>query len=828
MHPAQQTFLMSHQTASFVLLLAGLALVAVADFASAGRPLPVPERGFVSSQPAETWEQGLISGNGTIGANVLSRPLDETIVFTHERMFLPMGEPVVPPDTAARLSEVRALIDKGKYKEATQLAFDLSGQHGFMYPDPFVPAFDLRIRMEAEGKVTDYMRSVDFQTGEVTVHWADDRGAFERRLFVSRSDSVAVLQITGPKKGSVDCRMQMVPRQPSPKLDPKKLKQSAARFNSLTTGLKTTADKSSLTFRNGFAKAYAGSIQSLEGVAWVDAPGATISTEGSSLIVTGADRVLVLISIDPIYKADCSRIEATKKTLGEMARDYPALLARHARLHGELFNRVRLDIGGGADRQLTSEALLEKTSDEDLCEALVEKTFDAGRYNIICATGELPPTLQGVWGGTYVPSWASDFTQNGNVPSAIAAMLMGNTPEQMLAYTSYIESIVPGMRVNARNIFGARGVVLPSRTTTNGYNNALAPGFAGGMWVAGAPWAAHFFYDYYLYTGDRKFLAEHALPFMQETALFFEDYLYEGPDGKYIFNPTTSPENSPKNTRSQGTFNATMDIAAAKELLNNLIAASRELGVNQKKLPVWKKMLTKMPDYMISEDGVVKEWTTPKLEDNLGHRHSSHLYALYDGMPEEIARDAKLRAAFRKIIETKLENHYKRAGFMSFGVVQLGQAAGSLGEGELAYQCLIRLVNSYWLHNLASMHNNKSLFNMDVSGGMPAVIIKMLVASDPGRLQLLPALPKAWPSGTIEGVLCRGQIEVKRLRWNKGRVQVTLLSGKKQTIVLRMPGAITRISVASGKASIESGEQKESRKVSLPAGKSVTLDIGIE
>jgi len=384
------------------------------------------------------------------------------------------------------------------------------------------------------------------------------------------------------------------------------------------------------------------------------------------------------------------------------------------------------------------------------------------------------------------------------------------------------------MRVNAKHIFGARGIVLPSRTTTHGYNNALAPRFAGGMWVAGAPWAAHFFYDYYLYTGDREFLAKHALPFMQEAALFFEGYLYEGPVGKYIFNPTTSPENSPKNTRSQGTFNATMDIAAAKELLHNVIAASKELGVNQEKIPVWEKMLTKMPDYMISEDGVVKEWTTPKLEDNLGHRHSSHLYALYDGMPEEIARDAKLRAAFRKIVETKLENHYKHAGFMSFGVVQLGQAATSLGEGELAYQCLVRLVNSYWLHNLASMHNNKSLFNIDISGGMPAVIIKMLVGSDPGRIQLLPALPKAWPSGTIEGVLCRGQIEVKRLQWDGDRVQVTFVSQKDQEIELRAPREILEISAAGGDASIENTGQKNTRKVSMRGGEQVTINMTIE
>ena len=103
----------------------------------------MPERGFISTSPATTWEEGLISGNGTMGANVLSRPLDETVIFTHERMFLPMGAPTMPPDQSARLFEIRQLIDKGLYRSATQLQFDLSGQESFMYPDPFVPAFDL-------------------------------------------------------------------------------------------------------------------------------------------------------------------------------------------------------------------------------------------------------------------------------------------------------------------------------------------------------------------------------------------------------------------------------------------------------------------------------------------------------------------------------------------------------------------------------------------------------------------------------------------------------------------------------------------------------------
>jgi hypothetical protein len=794
---------------------------------AAGALLEAPGRGFVSTNAADTWEQGLLSGNGTVGANVFGQPLDETIVFTHERMFLPTGAPVVPPDTSARLFEVRQLIDRGLYKQATRLAFDLSGQDGFMYPDPFVPAFDMRISMPARGAPRDYARAVDFQTGQATVRWADDRGVFERRLFVSRADGVAVMSIAGPGSGSVDCSLELTPRNPSPKLGAKTVERSAAVFRSHVTNIVATADSQHLTFSSSFTRAYPGSIHRLEGVVRVAASGGEVTVQGSAMVIRGADRVLVFTGIEPVYDPERPRIEAMKKSLDALPADYARLLERHAGIHGRLFNRMRLDLGGGADHRLTTEELLARSTNENLSRALMEKVFDAGRYNIISCTGELPPTLQGIWAGTYVPSWASDFTHNGNVPSAIAAMLPGNTPELMLAYTSYIESIVPYLRVNAKHIFGARGIVLPSRSTTHGYNNALAPNFAGGMWVAGAPWAARFFYDYYLFTGDRTFLAKHAVPFMQEVALFFEDYLVEGPDGTYVFNPCTSPENFPRNTRSQGTFNATMDVAAAKELLANLIEASRELGLNADRIPVWQKMLGRMPGYMISDEGVVKEWLTPKLDDELDHRHSSHLYPLYYNMPDEIAADPKLQAAFRKIVEIKLDHHYRKAGFMSFGLVQLGQAAATLGDGELAYQAMVRLVHSYWLSNLASTHNHRSLFNMDISGGLPAVLIQMLVASAPGSIHLLPALPAEWPAGAIEGALCRGQIEVKRLAWEPGRVRVSLLSGRKQTIELAVPASIGKVTVTAGEAGVAKASNDRARNVTLPAGQAVTLEIAL-
>jgi len=812
----EKTHLGAALAAILLLALGASAVSGPRPAAPAAAGLPVPARGFISSEPGKTWEQGLLSGNGTIGASVLGEPLEEIVIFSHKHMFAPERPPLLPPATATRLFEIRRLIDQGLYVQAARLSVDMVDQKGFLYPDPLMPAFDLRIKMSVDGPVADYMRSTNFQTGETTVHWADNQGAFERRLFVSRADGVAVMRITGPGAGKLKCRLELMPREPDNR-----------RFKADVNAVETSADATTLTYRNGFVKAYPGSIQGLEGVARVIVKSGFATPQGSALAITDADEVLVLLDITMLDEAKETRIEATKGVLAKLAPDYAGLLARHEKIHGALFGRMRLDLGGGADHALTSEKLLDKTTDAEPSRALIEKAFDAGRYNIISSTSDLPPTLQGVWAGTYDPPWSSDFTHNGNVPSSIASLLMGNTPELMLAYTSYMESLVPYLEVNARLTFGARGIVLPSRSTTNGYNNAFGVSFPGQFWVAGAAWASHFFYDYWQYTGDRAFLSGHALPFMEKAALFFEDYLYEGPDGKYVFSPTQSPENAPSNTKNQMTFNATMDVAAAKELLTNAIAASRELKVNAAKIPVWEKMLAKMPPYFINEDGAVKEWLTPKLTDNYNHRHSSQLYPLYDGMPEEIARDPKLQAAFKKLIELKLERHWtnweKQGGFMSFGLVQLGQASASLGDADLAYRSFVPLVNRYWLHNFASMHNAKKLFNTDISGGMPAVLIKMLAASDPGVIRLFPARPAAWPKGTIEGVLCRGQVEIKRLAWDGKAIEATFLSAKAQDVRVFLPGEIATAAVAKGDVGIRAAGDAKSRLLSLPAGREVTV-----
>jgi len=478
-----------------------------------------------------------------------------------------------------------------------------------------------------------------------------------------------------------------------------------------------------------------------------------------------------------------------------LSADFDELLGRHAAIHGEIFGRTRLDLGGDkADHKLSSEELLKKSRLGSLNHALLEKEFDAARYAILSSTGELPPTLQGVWTGTWTPPWQSDYTQNGNVPSAVASMLMANMPECMEAYLDYMESLVPHFRANARILYGCRGIMVPSRTSAHGYNVHFNEEYIHLFWTPGAAWAAHFFYDYYLYTGDREFLEKRALPFMKESALFFEDFLYEGADGKYVFNPSYSPENTPANSDSQACINATMDIALAKELFTNLIAACRELGIEEEGVKRWKKMLSKMPDYMINADGTVAEWTTPKLVDNHRHRHISHLYALYDGLPEEIATDQALRDAFKKVIENRMgPRRADEGGVMSFGLVQLGQSAASLGEADLAYEVVDMLANVYWRSNMVSTHNPNSIFNVDICGGMPAVIIKMLVYSERGKIVL---------------VLCRGQIEVKRLKWDDRQVELSLVSQIPQNVTITIGRGFKEVNIAKGDADLVSRDKQ--------------------
>ena len=165
-------------------------------------------------------------------------------------------------------------------------------------------------------------------------------------------------------------------------------------------------------------------------------------------------------------------------------------------------------------------------------------------------------------------------------------------------------------------------------------------------------------------------------------------------------------------------------------------------------------------------------------------------------------------------------------GVMAFGLVQLGLAASSLGDATMSYEIVDWLANNYWFPSMMTSHDPRNIFNADLCGGLPAIIIKMLVYSQPGMIELLPVLPKEWPKGKIEGAPCRGQVLVKSLAWNPNSITVTLQSAKKQEVNLKVPGGIVSIKVTERQASISKPKTEDgSRIISLPAEREVTFEI---
>ncbi|MDO8952950.1 MAG: glycoside hydrolase N-terminal domain-containing protein, partial [Draconibacterium sp.] len=389
-----------------------------------------PERGFVSSKPATHWEQALVSGNGKYGALVFGQPVDETIILNHARLFMPVHEPLMPVNTGAHLTEIRQMLADGQYQKAADFVVELSKKESYggkRWTDTFIPALNIRVIMKPNGEVTDYSRSVDFATGVASVNWSDARGSFQRKLFVSRDDDAIVLSISGEKKKLVNCTLKLA--QQSAKgaggWAPEKMLENGIKE------YKIGAETTWLTYRSSFKKQWKGSLQGYEGVSRVVVRGGNTITKGDLISVSGADEILIFTKIKLLNNYADSQIENLKKSLSEINPDFEIVLERHAKIHGAIFNRSRIDLGGGPDRKLTSEELIAKSKFGNLNAALLEKEYDAARYNILSSSGELFPNLQGIWSGTYGPTWSGDFTLNGNVQCALSANLSANMAENM-------------------------------------------------------------------------------------------------------------------------------------------------------------------------------------------------------------------------------------------------------------------------------------------------------------------------------------------------------------------------------------------------------------
>lgn len=826
-HPQSLPFVRPAAAALLLVLGTAGAMEAPSDAVLAQMGMTSARRSVVSAIPAATWEQSMVAGNGSQGAMAMGRVPDETIILNHAGLFLPLAPPFPTVSQAKVLPKLRAMLDAGKFQPAADFIYDYGkqeGKDGNTWTDPFVPACSLQVQQPPRGTPRDYLRGTDFASGVTATRWQDDAGWHVRRLFVSRPDNVVVLALTAEQ--GVNCSLNLILHDPqvtgaAPPPGPHAIKDTSAAAEANASG-------GWLTFRTAYTMRWPGSLQGCEVVARVLANGGTTTAADGKLTISGARDVLVIMRTTLSRDIDHPQRPALQQALQNLDCRYDPLLARHAAVHGAIMARCRLDLGGSdADHRLTAPDLFAKSKVGGLNAALLEKEFDACRNLVLSSSGpQFPPALQGIWGATWKPAWAGDYTQNGNLQTVVAASLPANIPEAMEGFFRYLEGQLPDYRDNAQRLFGARGIHIPHRTSTHGLNNRWIPQFPMTFWTAAAAWNAQFFHDYWLTTGDKEFLLRHALPWMKEAAAFYEDFLYPGPDGKWRFNPSYSPENDASNTRSQSAIDATMDLGAARELFRNLVSTCTQLGIEADNVVKWQGILTKMPGYPINGDGAVAEWNTPLLKDNYAHRHASHLYELYAGLPPDIDANPALQAAFRTAIEKRMQ--WRRAeggGDMAFGLCQLGWAAASLRQPEAAYETVDWLANNFWFTgSLVTSHNVHSVFNIDLAGGLPRLILQMLVQAAPDQLDLLPALPTAWPSGQVTGVLCRGPLEVRQLAWQPARLTVTLRVPTARTLTLRCAG-LQDLTVVTGAAQVAPAGAADSRRVTLPAASDVTLHL---
>ncbi len=748
-------------------------------------------KGYVGTNRPESWEEAILCGNGTLGVIALAEPYKESLILSHEKLFFPLKQARLPVDTATHLSEIRSLFASGEFKRAAEFVDRLAaveGYEGKHWTDPFLPAGELVFEIDDVADAKEYRRSLDFATGLGEVTWSDSRGDFARRVFASRADNVvyaSVVAAAGDARmsGRIAIRMLSV-EDPGPGIDGRGPREMGA----LVEKTETYADGSWLCYRAKFRESLGG----FEIVVRVLPSGGSLQCEEGQVQFSDVDRISVLIDVVPLANFSRTNVPQIQARLSAISADFDELFLRHAAIHSSIFDRVSLSI--------RSETAPDEDSHGSLCEwyptdkpvSLVERVFYAGRYHVLSSTGELPPHLQGVWAGDYRSPWSSDYTQNGNVQTVIASMLPGHMFFGMDSYLSYMESLVPDFRVNAWRLYRSRGIHVPSRTSTHGFNNHFHASYPMTFWTAGAGWAARFFYDYWLFSGDDEFLHTRALPFMREAAQFYEDFLTETPAGVYEFVPSYSPENTPMNSDSPACINAAMDIAVCRELLTNLLIVSRTLGVEQESQAKWECMLQKLPPYRINEDGILSEWACDAHQDNYDHRHASHLYHLYYGVTDEVRNDEELRAACAAAYKQKTRAKAQEAGVMGFGSIQIGMAAAHLGDGETVEAVINELAPSFYYSNYASAHNaGPDIFNADVSGGLPALIMEALVQSEPaldeeGRIagfvvSLLPALPPVWTDGQVAGIRLRGGFEVE-LEWKANRLTKCLLQNHNRNL----------------------------------------------